>query len=511
MPIIVKKIKAIVVEDEIIIGNSIKRKIEEVDKDFEIIGLAKNGLEALELIKKLKPKVVFTDICMPILDGRELARKIREQYPNVLVVIISGFSDFSYAQESIKYGVFNYLLKPLEEDILSETLFGIKKSLAYRDAKQNRQIIYSDLYDITNTEDEKYAICLVGFGNIVYDLQDEEVKLFYIEHLDKIPWKELLNDIISTEASWYVADEQFINQKIIGVKCNSKTLLSNENLINRIHLKLQEYCDNLPINIVFSKSFLIHEEVWNVTKRMRNVLKQNYILGSSNLWELEDNEYVLNNDMLEIVKIKLSSYVKNYINSGDLKKFLDEVYIILKYMFSKPISQDSIEKVSMYILKLMEFSKQDYETTLLQGLNDEITRTIALAMDKENLIEDLMNIFRKVESSIKGYIEPNIEKQILQYIDDNYLTIDSLEHLSDIFGYNYAYLSRLFKKKVGVPMNKYITEKKLAMAKELMKNNNLNIAEISDMCGYNDYRYFSRVFKGEEGLTPSEYRQLIGI
>lgn len=121
------KITALVVEDEERIAAGICNKITGMDDSFEIIGRASNGEEALEIIENLHPQVVFTDIAMPVMDGMELAKNIRRNSPNTIVVIISGFSDFTYAQQSMKYGVFNYLLKPLQDDALQETLFDIKK------------------------------------------------------------------------------------------------------------------------------------------------------------------------------------------------------------------------------------------------------------------------------------------------------------------------------------------------------------------------------------------------
>lgn len=122
------KIRTLVVEDEEKIAVSICNKIQAVDPMFEIIGRASNGEEALKQIRECCPQVVFTDIAMPVMDGIELSRQIRSSNPNIMIVVISGYSDFTYAQQAIKYGVFNYLLKPLEEDALLETLFDIKKA-----------------------------------------------------------------------------------------------------------------------------------------------------------------------------------------------------------------------------------------------------------------------------------------------------------------------------------------------------------------------------------------------
>ena len=121
-----------------------------------------------------------------------------------------------------------------------------------------------------------------------------------------------------------------------------------------------------------------------------------------------------------------------------------------------------------------------------------------------------MNEFEQVSQYMDTVRETSLENTLLKYVDDHFLTIESIEQVAEEFNYNYAYLSRLFKKKAGQSMNKYITSKKISLAKELMrKRPDLKLTEVSDLCGYNDWRYFSRVFKTETGMAPSEFKAAI--
>lgn len=129
------KIRTIVVEDEEQNLNSICNKIVSLDDSFEIAGKAVNGLDALQKIEEVRPQVLFTDISMPVMGGMELIRRVRQSCPSIIIVIISGYSDFVYAQGAIKYGVFNYLLKPLENDMLLETLVDIRQNLSFAGPK----------------------------------------------------------------------------------------------------------------------------------------------------------------------------------------------------------------------------------------------------------------------------------------------------------------------------------------------------------------------------------------
>lgn len=121
------KYTVVVAEDEELLLNNLIKKLHNADPEFEVVGKAQTGDKAYELIEKLNPDVVITDICMPIMDGIALLTKVREQYPLTKFIITSGFSDFEYARSAITLKVSDYLLKPIDPDELSAILLKIKK------------------------------------------------------------------------------------------------------------------------------------------------------------------------------------------------------------------------------------------------------------------------------------------------------------------------------------------------------------------------------------------------
>lgn len=117
-----KKYKVLIVEDEPLIRNYLAQKIPAASSQFVVVGKAQTGKEALETILKTAPNVIFTDIRMPEMSGLELANQVHSLYPDIVVVILTGYADFTYAQEAIRYQVFAYLLKPLNVDDLKDLL-----------------------------------------------------------------------------------------------------------------------------------------------------------------------------------------------------------------------------------------------------------------------------------------------------------------------------------------------------------------------------------------------------
>ena len=119
----------IVAEDEELLLNNLVHKIEKADPDFQVIGTAQTGAQALSLVEQMSPDVVFTDIKMPVMDGITLLTRIRDQFPFTKFVITSGFSDFKYAKKAITLKVSDYLLKPVDPDELQNVLLKIKQEL----------------------------------------------------------------------------------------------------------------------------------------------------------------------------------------------------------------------------------------------------------------------------------------------------------------------------------------------------------------------------------------------
>ena len=133
----------IVAEDEELLLNNLVQKIQKSDPDFQIVGTAQTGDQALALVEKLQPDLIITDIRMPVMDGIALLTRVRSQFPYIRFIITSGFSDFEYAKKAITLKVSDYLLKPIDPDELKETLKKIKREF---------QIAQNDYDAVFNTD-----------------------------------------------------------------------------------------------------------------------------------------------------------------------------------------------------------------------------------------------------------------------------------------------------------------------------------------------------------------------
>lgn len=131
--------KILVVDDEYVVRMGIRTIIQRSEKDWVVTGEAVDGIDAIEQIEKEAPDVVITDIRMPEMDGIELTKQIAIKYPHILVIIISGYAEFEFAQEAVRIGAIDYILKPTKPEILLEILNRAQKVIDDREAKRQEE------------------------------------------------------------------------------------------------------------------------------------------------------------------------------------------------------------------------------------------------------------------------------------------------------------------------------------------------------------------------------------
>ena len=162
-------IKVLVAEDEKPLLRGIKMLVEEIDSHFTVVKCAVNGKEAIEYLSANRVDVVFTDINMPIVDGLELMKYLSAEHPETIVVVISGYNDFEYAQKAIRFGVKEYLLKPIVKEELAAILKRIEES--FESSKLNLEMnrLQNAVYHVKqeNIQEEKVQIAYACAGPFI--------------------------------------------------------------------------------------------------------------------------------------------------------------------------------------------------------------------------------------------------------------------------------------------------------------------------------------------------------
>lgn len=522
--------KLIIADDEIKIVQLIKHLINWDKLPLKLVGTANNGLEALNLIKKESPHIVILDIRMPGFNGIELISKTKEFNSDIHFIIVSGYRHFDYAHKAIKFGVEDYLLKPVKQDEINKTL----KNIIEKKQKNNQ------VREITRGQKEHdFLIEMFQRGNrnalTLDDCRSKYNLNFTHENLDLILIKYDLDsyEINENETALLIGKaETVLNDNLGDSRINfsffhreySTYLLLNYNerdeksirniLINIIE-GLHSFRDlfrNLKTTISRSGCFkdLIHiqEKIDFVTRNIMNRYFQGSgkILENKRDWERNNikdlltitrkNEIlkcigVLDKDRVERIIIELFDEMssKQDVSGYFAQELLNELLNIFYYQFENQFGFSQIQKNRLESLRK------------LFQMQSTLHSQIAIA------VETVKTTMSEYEDDRKN----RDEKPILdakKYIQEKFYMPLSLEEVSESIGMSPSYLSTIFKKKTGVGFVEYLTSIRIEEAKELLSNPQRSVSETAEEVGYKDTKHFTKKFKKIVGLSPAEYRKI---
>lgn len=518
-----------IVDDEPAIREGLSMVIDWENYGFKVIDTAENGIVALHKLKTDVYQLIIVDIRMPELNGLELIKEIKKLDPNIKVIILSGYSDFSYAKQAITYGVKNYLLKPVDSDELVETITIIKLELdkEFDNSKTSKlnidvmeekflfDLAYGKLTMIEILEKAKthgmdinnkhFNIALIEI-NSFFDLQQ---KSFENANIIKHNINHLIRELIKEKCTAYVYDDM---QGILGIMFISENtqleFTTIELILKHIYLCIEQTLklgisigygstvDN-PLNIKASRE--------SAEKALdRTVIYESNIIVYDKIKDIEHLDIDIewsNNILLAAVE------------SNNLHDIRFEIDRFLKEIQKKLIHKNIIIALSYnIILDLIKIIKaHDGDSKRMFDIN--IYNDLKL---NNGNIEQMGNWLVLICIKVAGYIqELNGGKsdskinQIKKYIDENYYKELSLKVIANYFYLNNAYLGQLFKNTTGVSFHDYINKIRISKAKEMLIDGIYRSYEIIEKVGYNDADYFYRLFKRYEGITFGEYKEKI--
>ena len=533
-------LKVIIVDDEVKVCKLIYHLVDWESKNLEVSATATDGMKALEAIKEIKPQIVITDIRMPGYDGIELIRRAKEISPDIYFIIISGHSEFEYAQNAIKYGVENYLLKPINKTELNNTLDKIIEKITLKESDNTQQqelrtllkssekkakksflieILSnssksSDDYDISKVNHEYYTNFRDGsFTAIVIspflkpgDESEEMTSLLPTKILSMLNEKlePMCHELISV--IWKEQIICLINADIEALT-SVKTQL-NKMKVDIAHLKnfFQEVKVIIGIGDVTSSLSDIISNIEKAKAAVRNRFHKSnaYIIEYKDLTKSKENE-------VELIGITMKDRILSCFETLNTEGIVDELYK-LQSKFEKNAHDGQLiyngynELVNIFLFGINHyFNKEDYIDSTWHKKQ----------FDKFYTLEDMFSWLKDwVTEEFEKYLElkENRDKKPIyiakQYIKENYNKSISLEDISSITGFNSTYFSSMFKKETGEKFIDYLVNTRIENAKLLLLNTDFKVSEVAEEVGYSDIKYFTKVFKKKTGLNPTEFRKL---
>lgn len=511
-------IKVLVVEDEPPILRSLIKLIETTNPEFKVVDFAYNGKEAIEVLEKNKPDIVFTDVKMPIMDGIELISYLFSNYPDIITVIVSGYSDFNYAKSAIRYNAYEYLLKPVVSSLLEELLTKIEVTIKEKIRKQKLQY-FNDAIQSGKTAEVllpketvspayyTILICAGSSPSFALDYHIPARDFWDNTDLDGITSAFLQNG----EESWIISGKSTAEKIVLlTLKDNSRDRLLE--ISEQIYLKLS--ISRFAITMVINSTITNLNHIGSSCQLLRISLVKKIIIGHSQKL-IEDSNFKNENSLegnSKIFDLSLENNLLLAIRRGDIEALKTGFKILFDFFQTNLTPQITVEKHLKYLATASQSPASQSIVNSNSNFELDVNEAISNSFDYNELLNNLVYLFIGVSKSISSESEadnkmPEVVKSINMYLIENYTKQITMTTLSKKFGLVPTYLSKLFKTYIGMSPSDFITHLRIEKSKELMKSQpQLLVKEISILVGYDDQHYFSRLFKKETGVGPTEYK-----
>lgn len=503
--------RVLVVDDEMLIRQGIINYIDWEQEGFQIVGEASNGNEALQLMEKLQPHLIITDVVMPGMDGIELVRVVKEQYPAIEIVVLSSFENFDYVRSTFQSGVADYILKPkLNGEELIKTLRKIVPSpLRSYDIKQSppsmEELLEKSMIGYSLTSGEEAII--EGFPYSHYSL----IAVCGLENNkeNELTFKEInhqLMELVSQIESLFIPSN-ISNTKIVLLNFDSDQLPSIKQSIS--HLAKQYRGSGASTCWLMSVPFSsIHD--------LRTVYKDNLLKMKDYLFYLIDEPVLIHGSLPEVEKNSKPFDLSRFIDFFKQKKFevtiqsLKEHVEFLTSNYTKDIFEFKswLENIIFNIIVLL--GNMNYDVDQLESKKYEYFADINEAKHAKEAVAhfyDFLEVVKKIVLVEDSKSCPPNMQRLLQYIEDHYAEPLSLTTLAEYFHFNASYLSSYFSTHLKVGFSDYLNQVRIVKAKHILKSSSVSVSQVSEMVGYSEPSYFCKVFKRIEGSSPGSYRK----
>ncbi len=510
----------LIADDEKNIRDGLKCILDWEALGFTLCGEAANGEEALSGILKNNPSLVLLDIRMPKLTGIDIIRIAREQGYNGRFIILSGYSDFSYAQAAIRYGVEYYLTKPIDEDELLDAINTIRESIElehrrsdnialYREKAKN--VILHDLItgvwkkdgitDLSSADFQSLELISDVYQVVIYEKFETSTK-----HKN-YDFAALLNITNSQNRSFEHFETD--NKNVILLK-GSFALRRFEEFRNRCEkTDFQAFLTyGRPVKNL-DEICLSYEEADTLIRRRFFCMQGQHILGYEELPAMTSHSLLISDEKL----LAYCDSLTNCLQANNRKQIAATFFSLEEYLYNV---DSSIESVRLFLTDLFLQLKENI-SKVYNSSRVSFPSNSAIIDHIDNcryLYEIILYISEQVKSVMDGSDSSSrdtILDDILYYIDNNYQNNIKLETIAPLFGYNSAYLGKLFTKAIGENFNSYVDHRRIEHSKKLLEQRSIKVYEVSELVGYKNVDYFHKKFKKYVGISPAEYRKQLKL
>lgn len=521
--------KVLIVDDEMLVRQGIKHLFNWELEGFTIAGEASNGKEALELISRLKPHIVIMDVVMPVMDGEELARQIKEHYADIKIIVLSSFSEFEYVRSTFQSGASDYILKPKLD--AGELLAILKKTAASIPALQKGLSTGSK----ERTLDALLDKLLAGYQLEDAAAEEQLAAAFpYPAYLvlaaepcssgkRTIPAQQTAAGLAASLTARLAAPARdnglalvIHSLQFIGDRdTDRKLLLLNTELPTAAllpglaaRLAEENAGEEGGAVIALSRVFTHLSELYaTVSEQIPALLEKRFFMPEQQVFDAGELQRLpggtrfdsgafaeeLNNQQFFAAFEQLRAYTASMAGRADVGM----------YEF-KSFLGHSLFTIILALLRC------HYDAGRLDSRKYDIFRSIHGTRDireARQILEQFLSVAEEIVMERSRSAGGKALQDILAYIREHYASPLTLSEVAQHFHFNPSYLSNYFATHNQEGFSEYLSRIRVEKACELLRREDTSIADIGSLVGYADQSYFTKVFRKQMGVSPSQYRK----
>ncbi len=534
-------LKVVLVEDESIVREALRDNIPWEQCGFEFAGEAGDGEMALPLIRKEQPDLLITDIKMPFMDGLALSRIAGQEFPDMKIVIISGYDEFEYARQAIQVGVEQYLLKPITKAAMRKVLLEIREKIENeREQKNYLERFRSEMHEYEQFSRKRFFEKVFSGQLPVQDIYEEAQKLslemdapcynlvFVCQQErrnvgESVSWSDSLTECQDEMLRFFLRYPEYLvfqwNTTTYGILIKGEkaqmeelTVRCLEN-IRRICTASGKEMDWYAAAGKPVERLSLLPECYN---RANHALSCRFLLPMQHILTAEEAARFLpghedgNLCELDIQKVD-PDIIRGFLNQGqkdEIEEFVNSYVHSLKEPLKSKMFRDyvilNVRFTAIAYVKSLGSSQEEFLKTIN---GDQLQEVIQGNEDIVVYIRSMLTRALEIRDRANSNQTRKIMKKALDYIENNYyLDTISLNSAAKATNVSANYFSAIFSQEMQMTFTEYVTGKRMEKARKLLRQTEKTSGEIAQEVGYKDSHYFSFVFKKTQGCTPREYR-----
>lgn len=515
----------IIIDDESLIRKGTIKKLSSMGDAVQCVGEASEGEEGIQLIREQKPDFVILDMQMPGMNGSELLPYLAEHYPGMPLIVISGYRDFDYIKHAISADAIDYLLKPFSREAIQEC---VKRAIERLENSQTISRQLTDSYEQKEAAYYEYDLqyltnLILGYHTGEAAVSSQKLKfindthrmmlltLCFSEKPQAFPIGEWLEDRGMGDLALYLpgSSSPFVHFLILFMP--NSGAISPANLAGQISDALIQESRQLELSLLIGIS-QVHSDL----KDLHTAFEESSAALDQQELQANSQQYFFYREEKaprQITWAQEDEFLFR-LEAGMEKEVMDLTGKLFAWFSEIPEFTLADAKYYCYYLSsqcrriLSVYLKQDSQPS-----SNGIQNIVSQMFHIRELQEYYEQFFKNIAALLKNdsiYALDDVIERVKVYMEHNYQKDLTQDFIASLFYLNRSYLSTLFRQRTGMKFVDYLNDVRIEKSKDILVNTNRKMYQVSRAVGYDNPKYFFRIFKKKVGLTPEQYRMKYG-